>query len=246
MGRDGMRYAEEMLRLSAEMHERLAGSETMPGVLRIGVVEMISVTWLPRLVKAIHESYPKVALELAEALTQDLVEDLDAGNLDLILAAGRVTGYNFSQVSLGTVEFAWMASPALGLPKRTLRPRDLQHWPVIALSRESYHHRSIEEWFRSGGAHCRRIDTCKSLGVAAALAGAGLGVTLLPPRRYGNEIKERRLRLIAVTPRFRPVEFTATYSTATIQPVARRIAELAGEVSDFEKAPTKRKRLRHS
>ena len=88
-GREMMRYAEEVLRLSAEMRERLAGSGTMPGVLRIGVVEMISVTWLPRLVKAIHERYPKVALELDEALTQDLVEDLNQGNLDLILAAGK-------------------------------------------------------------------------------------------------------------------------------------------------------------
>jgi len=40
--------------------------------------------------------------------------------------------------------------------------------------------------------------------------------------------------------RFRPVEFTATYSVATIQPLARRIAELAGEVSDFDKMPAKR------
>ncbi len=242
MGRELMRYAEEVLRLSADIRERLAGSETMPGVVRIGVVEMISVTWLPKLVKAIHERYPKVALELDEALTQDLIEDLNQGNLDLVLAAGRVPGYNFSQVSLGAVEFAWMASPSLGLPERRLGPRDLQRWPVIALSRESYHHRSIEEWFRSGGAHCRRIDTCKSLGVAAALAGAGLGVTLLPPRCFRNEIKAGRLRVIAVAPRFRPVEFTATCSIATIQPIARRIAELAGDVSDFEKATAKRRR----
>jgi hypothetical protein len=48
--------------------------------------------------------------------------------------------------------------------------------------------------------------------------------------------------MIPVTPRFRPVEFTATYSTATIQPVARRIAELASEVSDFEHSPPRRKR----
>ena len=189
MGRELMRYAEEVLRLAAEM---------------------ISVTWLPRLVKAIHQTYPKLALELDEALTQNLVEDLNQGNLDLILAAGRIPGYNFNQVSLGAVEFAWMASPSLGLPERRLGPRDLQRWPVIALSRESYHHRSIEEWFRSGGAHCRRIDTCKSLGVAAALAGAGLGVTLLPPRCYRNEIRAGRLQVIAVAPRFRPVEFTAT------------------------------------
>jgi DNA-binding transcriptional LysR family regulator len=246
MGRELMRYAEEVLRLSAEMRERLADSETMPGVLRIGVVEMISVTWLPRLVKAIHDRYPKIVLELDEALTQDLVEDLDQGNLDLILAAGRISGYSFSPVSLGAVEFAWMASPSLGLPERRLGPRDLAHWPVIALSRESYHHRSIEDWFRSGDTHCRRIDTCKSFGVAAALAAAGLGVTLLPPRCYGSEIKAGRLRLIAAVPRFRPLEFTATCSIATLQPIARRIATLAGEVSDFDKVAAKRKRVQQA
>ncbi len=241
-GRELMRYAEEVLRLSAEMRERLTGSQTVPAFLRMGVVEVISVTWLPRLVKAIHANYPKVALELDEALTQDLVEDLNQGNLDLILAAGSPPGYSLSPESLGTVEFAWMASPSLGLPQRRLGPRDLQHWPVIALSRESYHHRSIEEWFSSGGAHCRRIDTCKSLGVAAALARAGLGVTLLPPRCYGAEIEAGDLQVIATTPRFHPVEFTATWGIATISPIARRIAELAAEISDFDKDGANRRR----
>jgi DNA-binding transcriptional LysR family regulator len=244
MGRELMRYAEEMLRLSAEMRERLADSETIPGALRIGVAEVISVTWLPRFVKVIHERYPKVTLELDEALTEDLVEHLNQGDLDLILAPGRIPGYNFSPVSLGAVEFAWMASPSLGLPDRKLQPRDLQRWPVIALSRESYHHRSIEEWFRAGDARCRRIDTCKSLSVAAALAAAGLGVTLLPPRCHGNEIKAGRLQVIATVPRFRPVEFTATCSIASIQPISRRIAVLASEVSDFEKVRAKRKRVK--
>jgi hypothetical protein len=30
---------------------------------------------------------------------------------------------------------------------------------------------------------------------------------------------------------------------ATIQPIARRISELAGKVSDFKKVPAKRKRI---
>src|SRR5262249_19451189 len=135
-GRAFLRYAEEVLRLASEMREQLADGATMPGVLRIGVVEMVSVTWLPRFVKAIHQRYPKIAIDIDEALTQDLVEDLNHGNLDLILAAGRVPGYSFSPVSLGLVEFAWMASPSLGVPDKKLTPRELQDWPVIALSRE--------------------------------------------------------------------------------------------------------------
>ena len=238
-GRELMGYAEEMLRLHSTIRERMAGPENLPGTLRLGVAEMISITWLPRLVKRIHESWPKIRLELDEALTQDLVERLNQGTLDLILAPSRAPGNTLNHLSLGRVEFAWMASPALGLPERVFRPHDLQNWPIIALARESYHHTSIEEWFRSANAVCRRIDTCKSLGVAASLASAGLGLTLLPVNCYRPEIKAGRLREISTIPKLPKVEFMATFSGDGVIPAARHIAKLAAEISDFEKGRPK-------
>jgi DNA-binding transcriptional LysR family regulator len=234
-GRDLLRYAEEILRVTAEMRLRIADEKATQGVVRVGIVEMISVTWLPLFVKAVHDHYPKISLELDEALTQDLVDRLNSGTLDLILTPGRVTGYNIAPISLGTVAFSWMASPKLALPKKILRPRDLQNVPIIGLSKESYHYRSIEDWFHAGEANFRRIDTCKSLGVAASLATAGLGITLLPQHFYAREIKSKQLRIIETEPKFSPVEFTATTSTDGIHPVARKIATLAAEVSNFEK-----------
>ncbi len=234
-GRDLMGIAESMLRLSAEIRETISAEDAMPGVIRLGVAEVISITWLPQLVKAIHKRFPRLTLELDEALTQDLVNRLENGSLDIVLAPGRLPGYNFSPVSLGTVDFEWMAGPAIDLPKGAIGPRELQQLPVIALARESYHHKSIEDWFASGNARCRRIDTCKSLGVAASLAAAGLGVTLLPPRCYGEEIKAGRLRRLRVAPKFRPVEFTATVAVGSLQSLTRRIAGLAQEVSNFNK-----------
>jgi DNA-binding transcriptional LysR family regulator len=238
-GRDLLRYAEEILRISAEMRMRVADESATQGVVRMGVVEMISLTWLPRLVKAVHERYPKISLELDEALTQDLVARLNQGTLDLILAPGRVAGYNTSPVSLGSVKFSWMASPRLPLPRKVLKPRDLQNFPIIGLSQESYHYKSIEGWFHAGNANFRRIDTCKSLGVAASLAAAGLGITLLPEQFYAREIKAKQLRVIETEPQFNPVEFTATCSTEGIRPIARKIAALAAAVSNFEKRPAK-------
>lgn len=237
LGRELMQYAEQILHLAAEMRERISAAESMPGILRVGVAEVISITWLPRLVKDIHQRFPKVRLELEEALTRDLVDKLEQGSLDLILAPGRIEGYQFNPVSLGTVQFSWMASPTLGLPDRELTPRDLQNWPVIALARESYHHTSIEDWFRSGDAHCQRIDTCKSLGVAASLAQSGLGVTLLPVRRYQEELAAGNLKIITSTPAFPPIEFMATCANDSFQPLARRVATLAQSLSDFDDVP---------
>lgn len=234
-GRELMRYSEQLLHLTAEIRESLAETDTMTGTVRLGFAEVVSSTWLPELVKTIHERYPRVVLELDEALTQDLVERLHSGTLDVILAPGRVPGYSFTAQPLGTVVFAWMASPKLGLPEGKLTPKDLQRWPVIALSRESFHHTTIEDWFRSGKAHCQRIDTCKSLVIAASLAAAGLGVTLLPPRCFAREIRSGELQVIETAPPMPAVECTATCSVDSLQPVARHIVELARQISDFEK-----------
>ena len=233
-GRELMMYAEQMLRISAQISERIAMADTVPGRLRLGVAEVISITWLPRLVLEIHRRFPKILLELDEALTQDLVDRLRDGSLDLVLAPGRVAGTGFSSVPLGSVRFAWMASPKLRLPRRPLTARDLQEFPVITLSRQSYHHTTIEDWFLASGANCRRIDTCKTVSVAAALATAGLGVTLLPVRCYQADIAARRLRVIQTVPPMPPVEFTAVRLTDTIQPVVRAVSRFAAEISDFD------------
>lgn len=237
LGRDLMQYAEQILHLAAEIRERIGAAESIPGILRIGIAEVISITWLPRLVKEIHQSFPKVRLELEEALTQDLVDKLEQGSLDIILAPGRIEGYHFNTVPLGTVQFSWMASSALGLQESQLTPRDLQNWPVIALARESYHHTLIEDWFRSGDAHCQRIDTCKSLGVAASLAQSGLGISLLPVRCYQKELAAGLLKIINSTPAFPAIEFTATCTNDSFQPLARIVANLAQSLSDFDDVP---------
>lgn len=237
IGRELMQYAEQLLRTSAEMRERIAAAETMPGILRVGVAEVISITWLPRLVREVHQRFPKIRLELDEDLTQDLVNGLEQSSLDLIMAPGRVAGYHFNLISLGTVQFAWMASPSLGLPDGEITPRQLQDWPIVALARESYHHTSIEDWFRSGDARCQRIDTCKSTGVAASLARSGLGVTLLPVRCYQRELAAGQLKIVNAVPAFPPIEFTATCANDSFQPLARRVAALARETSDFDDVP---------
>lgn len=235
-GRDLAQMAEQMLALSAEIRERISAPEDMPGHVRLGVAEAISVTWLPDLIRVLRDRYPKITFDLDEALTFDLFERLSQGQLDMVLAAERLPGHDFITRSLGKVAVAWMAGPSLELPAGTLEPRDLQDVPVIALSPTSIHHAKIEDWFRSHGAYCRRIYTCKSFGVAACLAAASLGVTLLPITQYGPEIEAGKLRVIPTAPPMRPVEFTATLSVSPLLPVTELIAGLAQEVSTFDKS----------
>jgi len=235
-GRDLLQMAEKLLTLSAQIHEKISKPEDIPGCIRLGVAEAISVTWLPDLIRVLRNKFPKVVIDLDEALTFELFERLRNGQLDMVLAGERLPGFDLGTRSLGWVNFAWMANPEFDLPMRTLGPRDLENFPVIALSPMSIHHAKIEDWFRSQGAYCRRIFTCKSFGVAACLAAGGLGIALLPIDRYQPEISAGKLRIIDTTPAMRPVEFAATISMSALLPITELIADLAREVSTFDKA----------
>lgn len=235
-GREMARYAEEILSLISEMRENLAAPEALPGLIRFGVAEIVSVSWLPAFISEVRSRYPKISIELEEALSGDLVKGLDAGNLDIIFVAGRVSGRESTTVPLGTVERAWAASPNYELPDGVLTARDLERHPIISLARESNHYEQIEDWFISGGARFRRPFTCKSFNVCIQLASAGLGITLATPDYFAQTFKENKLRRLNTHPVMPPVEFNAVYRDKNLQAAASVICELAREASTFNKA----------
>ena len=232
-GRDLVGYAERLIMLAEELTERIAAQDSHAGLVRLGVAEVVSLTWLPAFIKTVHRRHPGVALELDEALTVDLVNRLRAGKLDIIFAPGNPRELNLVGHALGKVDFRWMASPAFDLPDEPLTPASMAEIPVISLSRESYHFAGIENWFQSRQSRCRRIYTCKSMGVMAALVEAGLGVGLLPPICFARELDGGSLRLIGCEPEMEPVGFSALLSTDSHEPLTRALAELAVETADF-------------
>lgn len=234
-GKELMIFAEQLIDLMTEMQERVSAPESMSGQIRMGVAEVISVTWLPRFVKALHGRYPKFVVEFDVGLTMDLLDKLRNGALDLVLAPLDLPGAGFVVRSLGSVQFEWMASPDLGVPSGPLESRDLRNWPIITLSKESHHHAKIEEWFKGQKALFRRFDTCNSMSVIAALTTAGLGISLIPPLCYPSEIEAGKLQIIATEPKMQPVEFFAMRLPEHYQPITERIIDLAVEISDFER-----------
>lgn len=233
LGRDLMVYAERMLSLSAEMHERVGTPDTFTGTVRIGVTEVVSITWLPDLIHRIHSEFPEVTVELEEALTLDLIVEFEEGRIDLVLGPVATTRRNVTELELGHVPFSWMTGASVELPE-VVTPADMQRWRVIALAPKSAHHRPIENWFEAGNARIWRMDICKSMNVAASLAATGLGVALLPNICFQNYLDRGRLQLINTEPSFPDVRFTAIFPKNTFTSLAERVAELARGVSTFE------------
>ncbi|HQT89806.1 MAG: hypothetical protein B7Z58_16705 [Acidiphilium sp. 37-64-53] len=235
-GEELMDYVERLLQLAEEMQERVAAPETISGVVRIGITEVIALTWLPQLVEVLHKRFPNVKSKFNVALTEEVMAKLHAGVVDLALAPCRSFEAGINAQSLGNVAFEWMASPLLNLPSGPLGPEELQAQRIIVLPRESFHHRSIEAWFQSKKVVYRPSDECNSMSVVALLTASGVGISLLPPICYQTEISAGSLRVLRTEPVQRLVEFFAITLPEKFDALNQIVANLAVEVSTFLKS----------
>lgn len=232
VGRDLVPYVEQVLRSASQMSDRLAETGMNSGRIRIGVAEVVSMSWLPQLVAEMRVRYPRVQVEIEEALTRQLEQGLDSGRLDLVLAPGGSQNGRYLVRDLGAVEFAWMSGPSLCCPDTVYTPADLAEMPMISLAEESYHTISITEWF-GGNPRTAHAGTCQSMGVAASLALSGLGITLLPVKVYDDAIARGRLIRLKTSTAFPVIPFRAMVAPPATSRLALSIAELAVETSTF-------------
>lgn len=225
--------AREIVALAAKARAQIGDARALTGVVRMGVVGLVALTWLPKLMTAVRSMYPGVSVMLEVALTATLIDKVRDGDLDVAMVTGPINEASFASVSLGYDEFVWMAARRLQVPSTPMTPAELARWPVLGLSSPSHHYPIIERWFRDAEADYNPIISCSNVRVLGDLTLAGLGVSLLPRASFAAEIAAGALDVLNTQPHIRPVEFVGLYRSNTMNPLASAIAMLAADVSEF-------------
>lgn len=172
---DLLRQAEELV-LQAR-----AQSEPLAGPLHLGVIPTVSPFLLPRVLPALRRKLPKLKLYLREDLTERLVEQLQAGKLDLLLLA--------LPIEASAVE-TWPLFPD------AFRFACRKEHPLAASGQVALPALAQESLLLLEDGHCLRdhaLDACHlprpakpeslaatSLHTLVQMVDNGLGVTLLP------------------------------------------------------------------
>ncbi len=234
-GREFADYARRITDLTTEVQTRLSDHSQYTGRINLGVTESVALTWLPELVVRINEEYPAMVIDLDVDLTNVIWRKLRAGQLDLAILPGPAFGADLSTTYLGDIRYTWMASPKLGFKKSKaqLKPQDLSSVPVITLSEDSNMHDIIEHWFTQNKSVPHRVDVCNSLGVVAALTVAGLGIAMLPPTIFKDEIKAGTLHELETGPFIDPLQFWAVQPSRHVSPITQIISDYARQASTF-------------
>lgn len=156
--------------------------QPLVGTLRLGVIPTVAPYLLPSIVAQVHEAFSGLRLYLAEDQTERLLDQLEAGKLDILLLALEVDLREHESLELVRDEFQ-LAMPAdhrLASQEQVFE-RDLQGEQVLLL----------------GDGHCLRdhaLSVCDkagavtdvddfragSLSTLTQMVSLGLGLTLLP------------------------------------------------------------------
>lgn len=234
-GRELLRLVEQLVELDRDWHSRLATTSALTGLVRVGAADTIAMTLLPGLLAQLSEQHPDIDVELFVDLSINLHARLRDGGIDVAFMVGEMGLPGFESRPLGTVDNAWMASPALRLPRRRLQASDLAALPVFTHSRGSHQHRTVMDWFAASGSRPARLHGCNSLAMMIRLTVAGLGISVLPLPLLRDELAAKQIRRLEVDLPLPPNRFVVAYASRPVQPAVQAIVELAQ--ADAARAP---------
>jgi DNA-binding transcriptional LysR family regulator len=235
-GRNCVTVAERVVVDLAALHVAAGGVAAVAGPLRIGVGEVIALTWIDRLLGRIMQAYPRLAPELHVDLSAPLLRKLAGREIDMALLPGPIGLRNAAVVALGTCTLRWMAHPSLVPPETLGTPADLARLPIITLTPEADIYAVMQAWFQRGGAAPRQFSHCNSFSVLVSLVRKGVGVSLLPEELLGRAIGAGELVALPERPRVPPVNYSAVFLPRDDLPVLPEIAQFAREEAALPQA----------
>jgi len=232
-GQELLPLAEQLLGVAGEIQQHVADSKMITETVRVGLSELIALTWLTDLTAEIDRRFPNVSLRFDVDLVHGLIGKLRARELDLVLCAGPLKEPDLRSVSLGTVKLDWFGGPQLDLPADRLEASDLARHPLISLSPSSSLHAMAVEWLRANGASWRRTNFCNSMHTVSLLIRSGQGLSILPTAYYEPHVASGEMRILKPKPALPSLEYVAVYFQSRSSPLIPVVAEIAAKTSGF-------------
>lgn len=230
-GRVVLSYGERLIQLRKEMIATVSDRSHLRGTLRLGVAETIVHTWLPRFLERMNREYPGIVLEIDVDISANLREWLLAQRIDLAFMVGPVSAPAIRNRLLRSERISFLASPALGFPKRRLALGKIAERPLITFSRNTKPFVDLTELFNKPGLSKPQIHSSSSIATIVKMAVEGLGVAVIPASIVAGEIKAKRLVELNCDARIPDLQFVAGWLATPDLGIVEPVAEMAAAIS---------------
>jgi len=167
-------------------------------VVRMGITELVTVTWFSNFAARLREGHPQVALHPDVDLSASLQRKLLDGDIDLAVIPHAYVTSKMRAVLLQSVEFAWLAPAGMPTAGRRLAMGELAHWPIIVQGQGSGITQRCERLFAQAGTEFEKVYGSNSLFALVSLVRAGVGISCLPRELFSGELRAGTLQALNV------------------------------------------------
>jgi DNA-binding transcriptional LysR family regulator len=139
-------------------------------------------------------------VELAVDVGTSLSRRLNDRELDVVIVTDPRPSDQVKTELLGSIELSWIAGASHRLAGRIVRPRDLQQERIFTHPKGSTTHDLVEGWFRSAHIQPAHLNVCNSINTMEELAAAGLGLAVVTPALFQDDIARGLIVPLKATP----------------------------------------------
>lgn len=156
------------------------------GRLRIGMIPTIAPYLLPAVIAVVKREHPHVEIEVREALTSKLIEELAEGRLDAAITALPVFEPSLTEAALFTEDFL-LVRPVEDAGKPVPSGEMLRKMRLLLLEEGHCFRNQALSFCNMPSSSPRRALEANSFSTLVQMVRAGMGVTLVPEMAVAME-----------------------------------------------------------
>lgn len=232
-GRRLCEYAEKIVDLSNQMHKELSVTDEDNMVVRVGLIELVTLSWLPRFLQEIRAQPTMIQVEIISETSANLVGALRRDEIDMAFVWGPAHELNIENEYICSYALGWMGSPELWDVRKPLDVVDLARLPLVRSKKEASDRSIVREYFAAYGVQeSRRPDdrvtlSSYSLATSQQLIRTGLGVMAMAPLLMADDIDAGRAVVLPVKQNLPPAYLTACHKSLGAPPYVAKLVEMA-------------------
>lgn len=173
--------AEKILKIESEIYSSVTSNADINGNFKIGVSELIAITWLPKYISFLYENFENLTIDIEVDLSSRLFDKLLKGEVDFaIIPLKEEVGSKLEVKHIFSMNFLWATSKKLYSTNGKIKVDDILEKTHITHSKGSVLKGVYENWLFKNNLTPSRFLFCNNLSVISAMTIDNIGISLLP------------------------------------------------------------------
>lgn len=172
----------------------------LEGHVSFGLVELVTLTWLPNAIASLRSQFPRIVLEPHVSRSPELIQRVKTGATNFAVVTVKDFDDDLEFTKAADVDYSLLISPKLLNPEMGFRREDVVRYPVLTQSPESKPVQVFDAWAVGHEISVQKVLATNSLTAVLRMVLMGLGAGFLPLGLCAPLIRDQRLIKVEDTP----------------------------------------------